>query len=71
MARTISEVVKDAEAALTNVQTCKKKLTECEEATSKAAIAHREAQDKASALRTEVEEIFNAFVPAESQGRVR
>lgn len=71
MARELSVIVKELESALTDVQSKRQTLKDAEKAMNAAAVAHREAQDKAATLKLELESVFNAFVPVDQQGRVR
>jgi hypothetical protein len=71
MAREISDVVKELQSALTNVQKTRNELTAAEKDMQAKAVAHRESQEGASALRLELNSIFDGLVPVDQNGRVR
>lgn len=71
MARDISEVVKELQSALEDVQAKHKVALDAHKAADTAAREHRAAQDKAAELKMELETIFNSFVPVDTSGRVR
>jgi hypothetical protein len=71
MSRELSVVVKELESALNDVQSKLTASKEAEKASAKAAVEHREAQDKAAMLKQELESFFNSLVPSSVTDRVR
>lgn len=71
MARELTDIVKDLQAAITDVAHKNEVKYNTEEAYKKASLEHQKAQDTATTLKAELEAVFNMFIPAGAQGRVR
>ena len=71
MARELSVIVKELQSAVDEVIKLNDQRKQVEAELNKVSLAHRNAQEKANALKLELGQVFDGVVPTDSQGRVR